>query len=176
MMASALGVCLASAGVTGDGKEGAATLAFVESTFSWELEGSMASLLGTGVTVDLPGFARKLSLVDSLRHVGEASAPLEADGVGVFFAADAGLPKKPKILCCFPVDAEPPVFFCVDGVLAGVFAVLGVDIVAALVRVPISEVRRIEVKRAKHSVNGGWQGLHKVVWAASVLGESRDGI
>lgn len=176
MMARALGVCLASAGVTGDGKEGAATLTFVESTFSWELEGSMASLLGTGVTVDLPGFARKLSLVDSLRHVEEASAPLEADGVGVLFAADAGLPKKPKILCCFPVDTEPPVFFCVDGVLTGVFAGLGVDIVPVLRRIPISEVRRIEVEMTKHSVNGGWQELHKVLWVAGVLGESRDGI
>ena len=139
MMARALGVCLTSAGVTGDGKVGAATLAFVESTFSWELEGSIASLLGTGVTVDLPGLARKLSLVDSFRHVGEASASREADGVGVLFAADAGLLKKPRILCCFPVDAEPPVFFCVDGVLAGVFAVLGVDIVLVLARAPISD-------------------------------------
>lgn len=152
-MARALGVCLTSAGVTGDGKVGAATLAFVESMFSWELGGSMASLLGTGVTFDLLGFARKLSLVDSLRHVGEASASLEADGVGVLFAADAGLLKKPRILCCFPVDAEPPVFLCVDGVLAGVFAVLGVDIVLVLVQAPISEIQRMGLVKTKYNVN-----------------------
>ena len=158
MMACALGVCLTSAEVTGDGKVGAATLTFVESTFSWELEGSMASLLGTGVTVDLPGLARKLSLVDSFRHVGEASASLGADGVGVLFAADAGLLKKPRMLCCLPVDAEPPVFFCVDGVLAGVFAGLGVvllDIMLVLVgRAPISEIRRTEVEKMKYNANG----------------------
>lgn len=40
-----------SAGVTGDGKAILATLTAVESLFSCELQGSMASLLGTGVIV-----------------------------------------------------------------------------------------------------------------------------
>lgn len=91
--------------------------------FSWELGGSIASLLGTGVTVDRLGLTRKFVLVDSFRHVGEGSASLGA--VGVVFAADPLL-KKPRMLCCFPADAEPAVFFCADGVLAGVFAAIGV--------------------------------------------------
>lgn len=90
-----------------------------ESMFSWELGGSMASLLGTGVTVDRLGLMRKLVLVDSLRQVDGGSVFLAA--VGVVFA-DADLLKKPRMLCCLPVDTEPTAFFCADGVLAGVFA------------------------------------------------------
>lgn len=107
--------------------------------FSWELEGSMASLLGTGVTVDRLGLARKLALVDSLRQVGDASSSLGA--VGVVFA-DAGLLKKPRMLCCFAPDAEPAVFFCADGVLAGVFAGLGVLLDMVPARMESAEVIR----------------------------------
>lgn len=119
-----LGVCFkTSAGVTGDGKAGEGTLTFEESMFSWELGGSIASLLGTGVIVDRLGLARKLVLVDSFRHVGEGSASLGA--VGVDLTADPLL-KKPRMLCCLPPDAEPAAFFCADGVLAGVLAAIGV--------------------------------------------------
>lgn len=143
-----LGVCSrTSAGVTGDGKAGEGTFAFAESMFSWELGGSIASLLGTGVTVDLLGLTSKLVLVDSFRHVGEGSTALGA--VGVVFAADPLL-KKPRMLCCLPPDAEPAVFFCADGVLAGVFAAIGV----LVDMVPVRTVSWSEGTRVIRDSNG----------------------
>lgn len=120
-----------SAGDFGDGKESLRTLEsmFMTSTFSWELNGSAASLLGTGVMLD--GRLAKdneLAFVVSLRHVDDALAVLlDVDGVAVAEAAvaEAGaealgfglgwlaLEKKPKMLCCFAVD---------EGVFAGVRA------------------------------------------------------
>lgn len=120
-----------SAGDFGDGKESLGTFEsmVMTSTFSWELNGSAASLLGTGVM--LGGRLAKdkeLAFVVSLRHVDDALAVLvEVDGVAVAEAevAEAGaaalgfgfgwlaLEKKPKMLCCFALD---------DGVFAGVRA------------------------------------------------------
>lgn len=96
------------------------------STFSWELNGSAASLLGTGVMLD--GRLAKdneLAFVVSFRQVEDEDtlAAFEVDGVAE--AEEAGAPalgfgfgwlafeKKPKMLCCFPVD---------EGVFAGVRA------------------------------------------------------
>lgn len=87
-----------SAGVTGDGSESWNTLTVASERFSWELEGSMASLLGTGVMLEDPFLFswRELRLVFSLRQgdelaVGEGffvvllvAAALE-EGAGVPF-------------------------------------------------------------------------------------------
>lgn len=94
------------------------------STFSWELRGSAASLLGTGVMVD--GRLAKdneLAFVVSLRHVDGTLSALEVDGVAEAEAAGApalglglgwlAFEKKPKMLCCFAAD---------EGVFAGVRA------------------------------------------------------
>lgn len=105
-----------------------ATLAVLASRFSWELEGSIASLLGTGVTVVVRlGTSIELALVVSLRHWGDVSrwsedaglvdgeevAPLAVPAAGV-------LEKKPRMLRCLPVDGA----FLVadDGAFAGVRA------------------------------------------------------
>lgn len=134
LLASAVGVAAgwwsSSAGDFGDGKESIGTLesTVMTSTFSWELRGSAASLLGTGVMLD--GRLAKdneLAFVVSLRHVDGTLSALEVDAVG---GADAeaeeaetaalglalgwvALEKKPKMLCCLPVE---------EGVFAGVRA------------------------------------------------------
>lgn len=132
LLASTAGVAAgwwsSSAGDFGDGKESLGTLesTAVTSTFSWELRGSAASLLGTGVMLD--GRLAKdseLAFVVSLRQVEDTLSAFEVDGVAE--AEEAGAPalglglglgwlafeKKPKMLCCFPVD---------EGVFAGVRA------------------------------------------------------
>lgn len=94
------------------------------STFSWELRGSAASLLGTGVMLDWRlAKDKELAFVVSLRQVEDTLSAFEVDGVAE--AEEAGAPalgfgfgwlafeKKPKMLCCFPVD---------EGVFAGVRA------------------------------------------------------
>lgn len=109
-----------SVGDEGGGKESLEILVSrtIASRFSWELRGSTASLLGTGVM--LTGrFAMdsELLFVVSFRH-DDFLFPLEADvvlldvGVALFdLGCVEALEKKPKMLCCFPVD---------EGVLAGV--------------------------------------------------------
>lgn len=115
-----------SSGDAGDGRESLEALVSMTmaSTFSWELRGSTASLLGTGVMVE-GRFAKdsELLFVVSLRH-DDLLLSLEAVGVllefGVVLEAFgwvADFEKKPRMLCCFPVDA------CVlEGVLAGAAA------------------------------------------------------
>ena len=118
-----------SAGVTGDGKVSLlATLTAVESLFSCELQGSTASLLGTGVmvairlTLDL-----ELDLEVSVRHGKMDSFLGKVDGAGreagvapedEFGVVPAALEKKPRMLCCLPV--EDPAWLGAD--LAGVRA------------------------------------------------------
>ena len=108
------------------------TLAVLASLFSWELEGSIASLLGTGVTVVVRlGTSIELALVVSLRHWGDVSLLLEdtglVDGEGVApLAVPLAVPaagvfeKKPRMLRCLPVEGA----FLVadDGAFAGVRA------------------------------------------------------
>lgn len=112
-----------------DGKEipGLSTLTVLMSLFSWELEGSIASLLGTGVVVVVRlETSIELALVVSFRHWGDVSLLLVdaglVDGEGLaplVLPAAAVLEKKPRMLCCLPVEAA---FFAVDGVFAGVRA------------------------------------------------------
>lgn len=116
-----------------------------KSLFSCELSGSTASLLGTGVMVE-GRFAKGSELdlvVFSLRQEddddndgGEEDedflSPLVAMArleVGLERVWAAALEKKPKMLCCLPVDEElgaklmlPLDFFAVEGVFAGVRA------------------------------------------------------
>lgn len=113
-----------SAGVTGDGRPSSTTLSFLERvafSFSCELAGSGASLLGTGVTLlgrACLGLAIELDLVVSWRHGEDLSASFWA---GLAAGVAPALEKKPRMLCCFPVEAETG-FLAVDGVLAGVRA------------------------------------------------------
>ena len=87
----------------------------------------MASLLGTGVTVVVRLEASiELALVVSFRHWGDASRLLVevgwADGEGLAplaLPAAPDLEKKPRMLCCLPVEGA---FLAVDGVFAGVRA------------------------------------------------------
>lgn len=103
------------------------TLTVLTSMFSCELEGSMASLLATGVTVVVRlETSIELALVVSLRHCGDASLLLvdagfvDGEGLGpLAVPAAADLEKKPRMLCCLPVDGA---FFTDDGVFAGVRA------------------------------------------------------
>lgn len=92
----------------------ATTFLAVECLFSCELEGSTASLLGTGVmlTVRLT-FDMELDLEVSVRHGKRASFLGKLDegcrGVGVapeeeFGVVPAALEKKPRMLCCLPVE------------------------------------------------------------------------
>lgn len=123
--------------------------------FSWELGGRTASLLGTGVSSSLLlrlGGRIELDFVVSFRHSGDFSfwtgrgvavaseAGLEAvivvlalvfalEFVGV--AEDEALEKKPRILDCLPVEANPDLL-TVDGVLAGVRA--GVEVLSPILR------------------------------------------
>lgn len=132
LLASTVGVGAgwwsSSAGDFGDGKESLGTLesTAMTSTFSWELRGSAASLLGTGVTV-VGRLAKdnELAFVVSLRQVDGTLSALEVDGVAEAEEAGAlalglglglgwlAFEKKPKMLCCFAVD---------EGVFAGVRA------------------------------------------------------
>lgn len=132
LLASAVGVGAgwwsSSAGDFGDGKESLGTLesTAMTSTFSWELRGSAASLLGTGVMLD-ERLAKdsELAFVVSLRQVDGTLSFFEVDGVAdaeeagaLALALGLGLgwaafEKKPKMLCCFALD---------EGVFAGVRA------------------------------------------------------
>lgn len=109
-----------------------ATLAVLASRFSWELPGSMASLLGTGVTVvvrrERSEFDLVVSLI-SLRHWDDVSRLTDdggwadGDGLAALVLRAAGVrEKKPRMLCCLPVEGAWAAFFAVDGVLAGVRA------------------------------------------------------
>ena len=106
------------------------TLTVLMSLFSWELEGSMASLLGTGVDVVVRlETSIELARVVSFRHGGDVSLLLvdvglvAGDGLAPLgLLAGAVLEKKPRMLfCCLPVEGAA--FFAVDGVFAGVRAV-----------------------------------------------------
>lgn len=127
--------------------------------FSWELEGSMASLLGTGVTVDRLGRVRKLVLVVSFRHGRVDSESLGVAGVG--FATDEGLAKKPRMLCCFPADAEPTIFFCLDGVLAGVFAATGVDLVDIVLQLKDDGEPEVRCYKRSNELEMGRMGINR---------------
>jgi len=139
-----------SAGVTGDGKSILATLtARVESLFSCELQGSTASLLGTGVmataclTLDM-----ELDLVVSVRQGKRASLSFwdgvleDEDGGGCddgaapdeeFGVVPAALEKKPRMLCCLPVE-EP---ICLGADRAGV-RVGGAGLPAILTKIDLA--------------------------------------
>lgn len=119
---AAAGLSLSSSGDAGDGRESLEILvsSTIASTFSWELRGSTASLLGTGVRLE-ERFAKESELlfVVSFRH-DDLLFSLEADEALLEFGVAlvdlgwvAALEKKPKMLCCFPVD---------EGVLAGAAA------------------------------------------------------
>lgn len=83
-----------------------------DSMFSWELEGSMASLLGTGVMLMLFRLMVDIELdfVVSFKHwdiflfCTEVADP--GEGLDAELASPAALEKKPKMLCCLPVDPE----------------------------------------------------------------------
>lgn len=81
------------------------------SWFSWELDGSMASLLGTGVDslVGFLVFGRELALVVSLRHeeegAGETFVRGEEAGAGALGPAGDDFWKKETIVRCL-VEAE----------------------------------------------------------------------
>ena len=106
------------------------TLTVLMSLFSWELVGSMASLLGTGVDVVVRlETSIELARVVSFRHWGDVSLLLvevglvAGDGLAALgLLAGPVLAKKPRMLfCCLPVEGAA--FFAVDGVFAGVRAV-----------------------------------------------------
>jgi hypothetical protein len=92
----------------------------------------MASLLGTGVTVVVrldTSIALDFVFV-SFRHWAEVSSLLAdsvlVDGEGLATAAAPATPvleKKPRMLCCLPVDGA---FLTVGGAFAGVRAALAV--------------------------------------------------
>lgn len=121
-----------SAGVTGDGKASLATLTAVEPLFSCELEGSTASLLGTGVIVTVRlTLAMELDFEVSVRQetteslwdgvLDEEDGSCCDDGVAPedeFGVVPAALEKKPRMLCCLPVE-EPA---CLGAGRAGVRA------------------------------------------------------
>lgn len=128
--------------------------------FSWELGGRTASLLGTGVSSNLLprlGGRIELDFVVSFRHSGDFSfwpgrgvavaavAGLEAATVALELAfalelagvAEAEvLEKKPRILDCRPVEANPDLL-TVDGVLAGVRA--GVEVLSPIFRQQLAD-------------------------------------
>ena len=89
----------------------------------------MASLLGTGVTLERCfGVGLELECVFSLRCRGssffmaDATTLVEGEEAGPFaLAAPEDLAKKPKMLCCLPVDTVTA-FFAADTALAGVRA------------------------------------------------------
>lgn len=114
------------------------------SWFSWELEGSMASLLGTGVAagglLDPFSWSELDFVVVSRRQDGrgvvrvvvgvlvDLAVGVVADlVVGVVADLEAAmgedLAKKPRMLCCFRVaveDEADPGFFDIEAVFAGV--------------------------------------------------------
>lgn len=138
-----------------------ATLAVLASRFSWELEGSIASLLGTGVTVVVRlGTSIELALVVSLRHWGDVSRWLEDAGlvdgeevaplaVPLAVPAAGVLEKKPRMLRCLPVDGA----FLVadDGAFAGVRAA-----VADLSTILPCTAASYNDPTATHSCNDQW--------------------
>jgi hypothetical protein len=106
-------------GLTGDGRTNLATLTAVESLFSCELQGSTASLLGTGVMVTVRlTFDKELDLEVSVRQgkresfwagvLDDEDGSCCDDGVAPeeFGVVPAALEKKPRMLCCLPVE-EP---------------------------------------------------------------------
>lgn len=128
---------LSSADEPGEGRESLDSLAStcIASLFSWELRGSTASLLGTGVrVVGRLAKDRELDFVvvsfrqdggDALLSFGVADrVALEVGVEALLLDWVADLEKKPNILCCFPVDANDKLlaFLAVEGVLAGVRA------------------------------------------------------
>lgn len=104
------------------------------SLFSWELLGSTASLLGTGVRdesrlaenkeLDLDVLSVKQDGSDGLMSLEASGVALEACVEPLVLDGVADLAKKPRMLCCLPVDGmdELTAFFDVTGVLAGVRA------------------------------------------------------
>lgn len=75
---------ICSAEVDGDGKESSATLTVETLKFSWELAGSIASLLGTGVRLDDFGaWGSVFVRFDSLKQGDESGALAVGFGVGV---------------------------------------------------------------------------------------------
>lgn len=99
------------------------------SWFSWELEGSIASLLGTGVTTE--GFL----LLFSCSELDFVVVSWRQDGRGVVGvvvvdlegAVGEDLAKKPRMLCCLrvavedePTEADPGFFDIDEAVFAGV--------------------------------------------------------
>lgn len=114
-MAAAACLTTISAGVKGEGRLSPTTLSLSRPKFSWELGGSMASLLGTGVMLLAREIlAIELDFVVSLRQGDELSVG------GVAFGVDdiPLLAKKPRMLLCLPVEAG---LRAVDGVRAGVW-------------------------------------------------------
>lgn len=101
------------------------------SWFSWELEGSMASLLGTGVTT--AGFLLLFSwseldfVVVSWRQDGRGVVEVGVAVVDLEGALGEDLAKKPRMLCCLRVAVEDeaeaeadPGFLDIEAVFAGV--------------------------------------------------------
>lgn len=91
----------------------------------------IASLLGTGVALVRLG-SIEFDFVVSLRKRGvvsffaEGAVLADRDGLAALeLPPTEALEKKPRMLCCLPVEGACPSFFAVDGVLAGVRA--GVD-------------------------------------------------
>lgn len=124
-------------------------LAVLTSLFSWELVGSIASLLGTGVALfaRLVGGAIELDFDLELSwRVVVVVGLTDGEELGALALPAAGvLAKKPRMLCCLPVDCLPvegacPGFLAVDGVFAGVRAAAAfLSAILPLERVEIGE-------------------------------------
>lgn len=119
----------------------------------------MASLLGTGVV----GVVRRetsieLALVVSFRHCGEVS--FLAVGVGlvddkaVLLPAAGVLEKKPRMLCCLPVEGACEAFLAVDGVFAGVRAAAA-DFSPILRNNQVSELINPRIRREAYRFEDG---------------------
>lgn len=137
---------LVSASVMNEGSTASfsGTLTVVaESIFSWELEGSKASLLGTGVMF-LLGLLFNWSVLDlvvvSRRHGEEGiwEVGVEVAIVAASLSFEAALEKKPRMLfCCFPVVEAELGFLDNEGV---VVAPVGVPAALPGVRVRVAPV------------------------------------
>lgn len=102
--------------------------------FSWELGGSIASLLGTGVVIFLVRAGLLLSWRElvlarevSFRHGDEAGSPELAAGVELEAGDEAmvDFAKKPSMLfCCLPVEEAELALLTKVGGFAGVFAAM----------------------------------------------------